>query len=112
VLANMIALGGCLALAAIAPSLPVAVGCFALAGLFDGPMFAALLTVRQREAPPDRLGQVNTTAGSLKLGVAALGAALTTGLADGVGAPGLLLGMGALHLIAAAAGATIVRRAG
>ena len=53
-------------------------------------MFAATLMLRQRESPPDRLGQVNTTAGSLKIGASAVGAALTAASAAAIG-PGSAL---------------------
>jgi hypothetical protein len=67
----------------------------------DGPVLTATMMLRQREAPADRLGQVNTTGGSLKLGAAAVGAALTATFATHTGAPALLLVMGSLQLLGA-----------
>ncbi|WP_160147077.1 MFS transporter [Thermomonospora echinospora] len=112
---GMVAFGTALAAIAWAPSLPWALAGFVIAGICDGPVFAATLTVRQREAPADRLGQVNTTGGSLKIGSAALGAALTGVLAGQVGATGLLLGMAALQLLGAVLGTLLLifrRRSG
>ncbi|MFV2177107.1 hypothetical protein ACFHW2_25645 [Actinomadura sp. LOL_016] len=71
-------------------------------------MFAATLMLRQREAPPDRLGQVNTTAGSLKIGASALGAALTALLAGALGADGLLLAIAGCQLAGAALGVVLL----
>jgi MFS family permease len=105
---GMVAFGAALAAIVLAPNLPWAAAGFVAAGICDGPVFAATLTVRQREAPADRLGQVNTTGGSLKIGSAALGAALTSMLADHVGATGLLLGMAALQLLGALLGALLL----
>jgi MFS family permease len=101
VLAGLIAFGVALVAAATATTLVWCTVCFAVAGACDGPAFAATLTLRQRESPAARLGQVNTTGGSLKLGAAALGAALTGALADRAGAVGLLLTMAALQLAGA-----------
>lgn len=53
----------------------------AVTGLADGPQLAAVLAVRQREAPLRRRGQVFTTAASLKISAGALGAALAGALA-------------------------------
>ncbi|MGI8333565.1 MFS transporter [Actinomadura scrupuli] len=101
VVTGLIAFGITLAAAATATTLAWCTLCFALAGACDGPAFAATLTLRQREAPAARLGQVNTTGGSMKLGAAALGAALTGALADRAGAVGLLVTMAALQLAGA-----------
>ncbi len=84
-LAGLVAFGASLAALAVAPSLPWATAAFVAAGIAEGPVFAATLMLRQRESPPDRLGQVNTTAGSLKIGASAVGAALTAAAADAVG---------------------------
>jgi hypothetical protein len=109
VLAGLIAFGIVLGSAATATTLAETTACFAVAGACDGPVLAATLTLRQREAPPGRLGQVNTTGGSLKLGAAAVGAALTATLADWAGAIGLLLTMAALQLAGAAIVAFFLR---
>ncbi|TNY37817.1 MFS transporter [Thermomonospora catenispora] len=109
-LGGMVAFGLALASIVAAPSPSWALAGFVLAGVFDGPVFAATLTLRQREAPADRLGQVNTTGGSLKIGSAALGAALTGALAAPLGAVGLLLAIAACQLLGAAAGALLLLR--
>ncbi|REE97407.1 MFS transporter [Thermomonospora umbrina] len=108
---GMVAFGTALAAIGLAPGLPWAIVLFVLAGVCDGPVFAATLTVRQRQSPPDRLGQVNTTGGSLKIGAAALGAALAAALAGPVGPVGpvgLLLGMAALQILGAALGTLLL----
>lgn len=107
-MAGMAAFGTALAVTVWAPSLPWALAGFLLAGICDGPVFAATLTVRQREAPADRLGQVNTTGGSLKIGSAAVGAALAGALAGSLGGPGLLLGMAAFQFTGAACGVLLL----
>lgn len=109
-LAGMVAFGLALASITLAPSPPWALVGFVLAGVCDGPVFAATLTIRQREAPADRLGQVNTTGGSLKIGSAALGAALAGALAAPLGGVGLLLAIAACQLLGAVAGALLLVR--
>ncbi|MFD0901209.1 MFS transporter [Actinomadura sediminis] len=107
-IAGLVGFGASLGAAAAAPSVPWAMAAFVLAGLCEGPVFAATLMLRQREAPPDRLGQVNTTAGSLKIGASALGAALTAVLAGTLGADGLLLAIAACQLAGAALGVVLL----
>jgi MFS family permease len=111
-LAGMVGFGCALLIIAAMPSLPWAIAACVLAGLVDGPVFAATLTVRQRESPPERLGQVNTTGGSLKIGSAALGAALTGALAAPLGAVGLLMAMAACQFVGAALGLLLLIRRG
>jgi predicted MFS family arabinose efflux permease len=108
VLGGLVAFGAALALVCLAPSLPWALVCFLLAGLVEGPVFTATLMLRQRESPPDRLGQVNTTGGSLKIGGSAIGAALTGVFADEIGPVGLLLAIAACQLIGALSGLLIL----
>ncbi|WP_176611569.1 MFS transporter [Actinomadura sp. WMMB 499] len=107
--AGLAGFGASLAAVAAAPSIAWATAAFVVAGLCEGPVFAATLMLRQREAPPDRLGQVNTTAGSLKIGASALGAALTAVLAGALGADGLVLAIAACQLAGAALGAVLLR---
>ncbi|MBE1532510.1 MFS transporter [Actinomadura algeriensis] len=106
--AGLVGFGVSLAAVAVAPSVPWAMAAFVLAGLAEGPVFAATLMLRQREAPPDRLGQVNTTAGSLKIGASALGAALTAVSAGTLGADGLVLAIAACQLAGAALGVVLL----
>jgi MFS family permease len=104
VLGGLAAFGGALAAVTLAPSLPWALLCFLVVGLAEGPVFTATLMLRQHESPPDRLGQVNTTGGSLKIGASAVGAALTGAFADTVGPVGLLLAIAACQLLGALLG--------
>ncbi|MEU9017074.1 MFS transporter [Actinomadura sp. NPDC048394] len=106
---GLVAFGAALAAVALAPSAGWAMAAFCAAGLAEGPVFAATLMLRQREAPPDRLGQVNTTGGSLKIGASALGAALTAACADAVGPVGLVLAIAALQFAGAASGWLLLR---
>ncbi|GAA1786473.1 hypothetical protein GCM10009735_17230 [Actinomadura chokoriensis] len=108
-LAGLVAFGAALAALAVAPSLPWATAAFVAAGIAEGPVFAATLMLRQRESPPDRLGQVNTTAGSLKIGASAVGAALTAAAADAIGPVGLVLAIAAFQFAGAAAGFVLLR---
>jgi MFS family permease len=102
VIAGLAGFGAALAALALVPSLPWAWAVCVTAGLAEGPLFAATLMLRQRESPPDRLGQVNTTGGSLKIGASAGGAALTGVFAGRLGADGLMLGIAAFQFAAAA----------
>jgi MFS family permease len=108
-IAGLVAFGASLAALAVAPSLPWATAAFVAAGIAEGPVFAATLMLRQRESPPDRLGQVNTTAGSLKIGASAVGAALTAAAADAIGPIGLVLAIAAFQFVGAAAGLILLR---
>lgn len=106
---GLVAFGAALAALAVVPSVPWAMAAFCAAGLAEGPVFAATLMLRQRESPPDRLGQVNTTGGSLKIGASALGAALTAACADAVGPVGLVLAIASLQLAGALSGWILLR---
>ncbi|MFA1549687.1 MFS transporter [Actinomadura chokoriensis] len=108
-IAGLVAFGASLAAVAVAPSLPWATAAFVAAGIAEGPVFAATLMLRQRESPPDRLGQVNTTAGSLKIGASALGAALTAASADAVGPARLVLAIAGFQFAGAAVGLVLLR---
>jgi MFS family permease len=76
------------AIAALPGWWPLTVGLFALAGLFDGPLLAAVLQVRSAESPPHLRTQVFTLGAGLKVSAAALGAAAFTLV---VGAPAALV---------------------
>jgi len=82
---------------------------FAAEGLLDGPLFASLLIVRDREAPPAVRTQVFTVGAGLKVTAAAGGAALA-GAATGLGAGALLLAVAGSQLAAALAAAALLRR--
>ncbi|WP_192809920.1 MFS transporter [Actinomadura rudentiformis] len=108
-LAGLFAFGTALGSLALAPSLPWAMLSFLLAGVSEGPVFAATLMLRQRESPPDRLGQVNTTGGSLKIAASAVGAALTGTFADRIGPVGLVLAIAGCQFAGLALGYVILR---
>ncbi|MGW3767804.1 MFS transporter [Actinomadura verrucosospora] len=108
-IAGLVAFGASLAALAVTPSLPWATAAFVAAGVAEGPVFAATLMLRQRESPPDRLGQVNTTAGSLKIGASAVGAALTAASADAIGPVGLVLAIAGFQIAGALLGYLLLR---
>ncbi|MGP4023153.1 MFS transporter [Actinomadura sp. 3N407] len=108
-IAGLVGFGASLAALAVTPSLPWAMAASVVAGICEGPVFAATLMLRQREAPPDRLGQVNTTAGSLKIGASAVGAALTAASAEAIGPVGLVLAIAGFQFAGAAAGLLLLR---
>ncbi|GAB2893578.1 MFS transporter [Streptomyces mayteni] len=95
-----LALGG----AALAPSYPTALPCFALAGLCDGPLLTATLRIRADHAPPAARAQVFTVAAGLKITAASCGT-LLAGLAADVSPAALLLAIAACQL----AGAAVLR---
>ncbi|MEV4254752.1 MFS transporter [Spirillospora sp. NPDC049652] len=107
---GLVAFGVVLTLPVLAPSVSWAMAAFALAGMCEGPLFTATLMLRQRESPPSSLGQVNTTAGSLKIGATAVGATLTAACAGSFGADGLMLAIAAFQFAGAALGAALLVR--
>jgi MFS family permease len=82
---------------------------FLLAGVINGPTFASLLVVRDREAPPETRTQVFTIGAGLKVTAAAAGVVLA-GLATGHGTAVLLLAVAASQLVAGGLGAALLRR--
>jgi MFS family permease len=88
----------------LAPSFPAALALVALAGLAEGPAFAATFATRQRWSPPSLRGQIFTTAASLKLGAFAIGSALAGSVQAWAGVAGTLVVVGALQLLAVVAG--------
>jgi len=110
VMVGLVVFGAALASVALAGTLAWALLCFLLVGLVEGPVFAATLMLRQRESPPERLGQVNTTGGSLKIGASAVGAALTGVFADAMGPTGLVLAIAACQVAGALAGGVLLVR--
>jgi predicted MFS family arabinose efflux permease len=111
VLAGLALLGLLMATWPLAPSFPLALLLVALAGLLEGPAFAATFTTRQRWSPEDLRGQIFTTAASLKMGAFAVGAALAGPVVERLGAGGALVAGGAVYVLGAllgmAAGATV-----
>jgi MFS family permease len=81
---------------------------FVVAGLINGPTFASLLVVRDREAPPAVRTQVFTIGAGLKVTASAAGVALA-GLATGSGTAVLLLAVAATQLLAGGLGAALLR---
>jgi MFS family permease len=89
----------------LAPSFPAALGLVALAGLVEGPAFAATFATRQRWSPPELRGQIFTTAASLKLGAYAVGSALAGPVLARAGVAGILVAAGAVQLLGVVLGA-------
>jgi len=89
----------------LAPSFPAALGLVALAGMVEGPAFAATFATRQRWSPPGLRGQIFTTAASLKLGAFAVGSALAGPALGRAGVHGILVAVGAVQLLAVVLGA-------
>ena len=90
-IASMGVFAACLGIVALAPDFWLAVCVSALAGVAEGPILAATLTVRQQCVPPARYAQTVATAASLKTGSFALGAAATGLLAGALNARDLML---------------------
>jgi MFS family permease len=88
----------------LAPSFPAALVLVALAGVVEGPSFAATFATRQRWSPPALRGQIFTTAASLKLGAFAIGSALAAPTVARGGVGGTLVAVGAIQLLAVALG--------
>jgi predicted MFS family arabinose efflux permease len=88
----------------LARSFPAALALVALAGLAEGPAFAATFATRQRWSPPSLRGQIFTTAASLKLGAFAVGSALAAPAVSRAGVAGALVAVGAVQLLAVALG--------
>ncbi len=105
---------GCLMLLwPLAASLPAALVLIALAGVMDGPNLSATFGARQRWTPPELLGQIFTTAASLKVGMFSLGAALAGPVVVTLHARGALLVAAGVQFVAVIAGIALggLRRA-
>jgi MFS family permease len=95
---------GCLMLTwPLAATLPAALLLIAVTGFVDGPNLAATFGARQRWTPPDLLGQIFTTAASLKVGAFSLGAAVAGPVVIALHARGALLLAAAMQFVAVAA---------
>jgi MFS family permease len=80
----------------------------AVAGALYGPSLAATFDVRRRWTPPEFLGQVSTTAASVKIGSFALGMTLSGGLVAAIGSAEVIAVAAALHVAAGALGAALL----
>jgi predicted MFS family arabinose efflux permease len=92
------------ALESVAPSLLL----LALAGALYGPSLAATFDVRRRFTPRPFLGQVFTTAASVKNASFAIGAAFSGALVSGIGADDAILVAAGLHVAASVVGAVLL----
>ena len=88
----------------LAPSFGAALGLVAVAGVVEGPAFAATFATRQRWSPPALRGQIFTTAASLKLGMFAIGSAVAGPALGLAGVGGILVAAGAVQLLGVALG--------
>jgi predicted MFS family arabinose efflux permease len=104
VLAGLGLFGLVLAAWPLAPSFPAALALVALAGLAEGPAFAATFATRQRWSPPSLRGQIFTTAASLKLGAFAVGSALAGPVLSRAEVAGTLVAVGTIQLLAVGLG--------
>jgi MFS family permease len=104
VLAGLGLFGLVLAAWPLAPSFPAALVLVALAGLVEGPAFAATFATRQRWSPPSLRGQIFTTAASLKLGAFAVGSALAAPVLSRADVAGTLVAVGTIQLLAVGLG--------
>ena len=104
VLAGLGLFGLVLAAWPLAPSFPAALALVALAGLVEGPAFAATFATRQRWSPPSLRGQIFTTAASLKLGAFAVGSALAGPVLSRADVAGTLVAVGTIQLLAVGLG--------
>jgi MFS family permease len=107
VLTAIAGLGALMLLWPLATSVPVALGLIALAGVVDGPNLAATFGTRQRWTPPDLVGQIFTTAASLKVGAFSVGAAVAGPVVVALHARGALLVAACMQFAAVAAGVAL-----
>lgn len=84
----------------LAGSLAAALALVLLTGLLEGPSFVALMSVRQRLAPPQLRGQIFTTVSSLNLAADAAGSAGAGPFHAAFGTRSTLLAAGALVALA------------
>jgi hypothetical protein len=110
VVLGALAVLGCMMLTwPLAATLPVALALIALGGFADGPGLAATFGARQRWTPRELMGQIFTTAASLKVGAFAIGAACAGPAVNTVGARGTLLLAAAMQFTAVTAGLLLRR---
>ena len=101
-------MGATLGVCALAPSYPLALAAFALAGASNAPFVTATLAARSRYAPARARAQVFVSVAGAKVAMASAGTALA-GAASGAG-PRALLAAGAALTLGAAAATVIDRR--
>jgi MFS family permease len=97
----VVLMGIALGLSALAPSYPLALAAFVLAGASNAPFFTATLAARSRYSPEQARAQVFVTLGGTKVAMSSLGTA-AAGAAIGLGARGLLAAGAAVTLAGAA----------
>jgi MFS family permease len=107
VVASLVVVGLALAAGALGPGLAALGAGLALAGVADGVLLPAILSVRARHSRPHERGAVFTTAASLKVGAGAAGAALGGLLVTAAGATIALLAVAALQFAGAAVCAVV-----
>ncbi|MEU7866732.1 MFS transporter [Dactylosporangium sp. NPDC049140] len=83
------------------------VGLFAVAGLFDGPLFTSVLQVRASEAPARARTQVFTLGAGVKLSAAAIGATVFAAV-GGWPLWVLIVGLGGTQVVAAMVGVALL----
>ncbi|HEU4899136.1 MAG TPA: MFS transporter, partial [Actinomycetota bacterium] len=88
----------------LARSFPAALALVALAGLAEGPAFAATFATRQRWSPSTLRGQIFTTAASLKFGAFAVGSAIAGPVLSRADVAGTLVLVAAIQLLAVVLG--------
>jgi predicted MFS family arabinose efflux permease len=110
VLVSMLVFGVLMLPWVLAESLAAAVVLVALGSIVDGPGLAATFAVRQDWAPRDLQGQIFTTAGGLKVGAFALGAAVAGPLVTGIGSSGAIIASAGTSFAGAAVGWVLIRR--
>jgi MFS family permease len=86
----------------LAESLVLALPLILLTGLFDGPAFVALISIRQRVAPPQLRAQIFTTASSVATAVFAAGQASAALFHQAFGTTATLLALAGLFALAGA----------
>jgi MFS family permease len=83
---------------AMAPSLAVLVGVFAVLGFLAGPIAPISLTIFQERVPPEIRGRVLGAINALYFAAIPLGMALGGVIVEGVGLTPTLIGMGLVYL--------------
>jgi MFS family permease len=108
VVGGLLVTGAVMLLWPLAGSLSAMLPLVVLAGLADGPAFAATFATRQRYVPTELYGQVFTTAAGLKVGSFSLGAALAGPAVTGLGSAGALLIAAGFQFAAVVAGLALM----